>query len=102
MTIGAWPDERHDMVAQFHEPLSLGPSPFGLPSAPPLGALEYGGVCNFEHSGDGPNAQPLLSKGTYSCIKFLAKCFGMSTPSVRQLRLLEMGQAHVAALNGPT
>src|SRR5262249_3145226 len=38
-----------------------GSSPMGLPFVPPLAAFEYGGVRNLEHSGDGPNAKPLLS-----------------------------------------
>src|SRR6516162_5830309 len=38
-----------------------GSSPTGLPFGPPLAAFEYGGVRNLEHSGDGPNAKPLLS-----------------------------------------
>jgi uncharacterized membrane protein YedE/YeeE len=37
------------------------PSPFRLSFARQLDALEYGGVCYLQHSGDSPNAEPLLS-----------------------------------------
>jgi hypothetical protein len=56
----------------------LPPPTVTLRFAPQPDALEYGGVCNLEHSGDGPNAEPLLRQNTHSCVKFLAKCSGIS------------------------